>query len=310
MSESSLLINHKFHDCGGGKQMRYALFEAPNPRGTILIAPGRREFIEKKYAELADGFLQRNFRLVFFEWRGQGLSDRFLSGTKRQRDHATDFNIHLDDLSSFYAKVVQPYQTGPLILSGHSMGSHLLLRWLVERQPRDIAGAILTAPMLALASVPAQTIARGMTWTSMRLGHGMDYAPAQHDYNVEDRTFAKNPLTHDPERFAIMEKYFGAHPELTVGGVTWGWLDASLKSMHDMHHRAYFERLSVPVLAITGGADQVTPPSELDHLIKRMPKGQHQIVPKAFHDIMNESDMYRLQAWKHIDMFLECIMPA
>ncbi len=288
--------------------MRYALFEPPNPRGTILIAPGRREFIEKKYAELGEGLLQRNFRLVFFEWRGQGLSDRFLTGAKRQRDHAIDFNNHLADLGSLYGKIVQPFQTGPLFLFGHSMGSHLLLRWVTERQPMDIAGVILTAPMLALASLPVHAVARSMTWTAARLGHGADYAPAQHDYAIQDYTFANNPLTHDPDRFAIMEKYFAAYPEMTVGGVTWGWLDAALKSMSYVQHRYYFERMSLPVLTITGGADRVTPPHELDRTLKRIRKAENHIIPGALHDIMNEADNYRAQAWRYIDGFLAKVM--
>jgi lysophospholipase len=304
MPNTPPLLNYKFHDCGGGKQMRYALLEPQNPRGTILIAPGRREFIEKKHAELGEEFLQRRFRLVFFEWRGQGLSDRFLTGNKKQRDHVTDFSIYLDDLSSLYAKIVQPFQTGPLILYGHSMGGHLVLRWLVERQPQEVAGVILTAPMLALASLPAHTIARSMTWTSVRLGHGADYAPAQHDYNLDDRTFANNPLSHDAERFALMEKYFTAYPDMTVGGVTWGWLDAALKSMHYMQHRSYFERLNVPVLSVTGSADRVTPANELDRILKRVNKGQHRLIPGAYHDVMNEIDTYRMEAWRHIDTFL------
>ncbi len=247
---------------------------------------------------------------MFFEWRGQGLSDRFLNGPKRQRDYVSDFSIYLDDLSSLYAKIVQPFQTGPLILCGHSMGAHLILRWLVERRPQDIAGVLLTAPMLALASLPVHAVARSMTWASVHLGHGTDYAPAQHDYNIHDSTFTNNPLTHDAGRFAIMEKYFTAHPEMTVGGVTWGWLDAALKSMHYVQHRSYFERLTVPVLSITGGSDHVTPPNELERIIKRMKSGKHQVISHALHDVMNEMDAYRNEAWRHIDAFLARIMPG
>lgn len=303
------ILSHKFHDCGSGKMMRYALLEPPQARGTVLIAPGRREFIEKKHAELGTELLQRGFRLVFFEWRGQGLSDRFLGGIKRQRDYAQDFKIYLDDLSSFYGQVVQPFQTGPLILFGHSMGSHILLRWLVERKPLGIAGAVLTAPMLALASLPVHAVARSLSWTSVRLGHGTDYAPAQHDYGPQDRTFHHNPLTHDETRFALMERYFAAYPDMTVGGVTWAWLDAALKSMHDMQHRHYFERFTLPLLAITGGADRVTPPPELERILKRIPKAQSKVIPHALHDIMNEADSYRGHAWRHIDAFLAQVMP-
>ncbi|MFY9288876.1 MAG: alpha/beta hydrolase [Alphaproteobacteria bacterium] len=305
MSSPALLPNSKFFDLGDAKRMRYALFEPEKAHATLLITPGRREFIEKKFAELGEEFLQRNFRLIIVEWRGQGLSDRLLTGARRQRDHAITFDTHIQDLHAFYEKVVRPCQTGPLFVSGHSMGGHLILRWLVEKQMCDaVKGVLLTAPMLALATLPAHTVARGMSWTAVKLGHGADYAPAQHDYGPPDYDFKTNPLTHDPDRFAIMEKYFKAHPDLTVSGVTWGWLDAALKSMHHIQQRRYFEHLDLPLLNIVGSADRVTPAEELSRVIKRMPRAQNIVIPHAYHDIMNETDLYRLEAWKHIDAFL------
>jgi lysophospholipase len=104
-----------------------------------------------------------------------------------------------------------------------------------------------------------------------------------------------------------MEQYFNAHPDLTVGGVTWGWLDAALISMHKLQQKNYFETLKLPLLTITGGADHVTPPNELSHVIKRIPGAKHVIIPDARHDIMNESDVYRDQAWQQIDGFLSAL---
>ena len=300
----------KFHQLSDGKRLRYALFEPQKARATILIAAGRREFLEKKYAEMGEEFLSRHFRVIIFEWRGQGLSDRLLTGPKKQRDHIHDFVSHLDDLGSFYEAVVKTCRTGPLFVTGHSMGGHLLLRWLVERQPPSIAGVILTAPMLALASLPVHTIARAMTWTSIRLGYGSDYAPAQHDYNASDRDFDHNPLSHDQKRFAIMEKYFDAFPDLTVGGVTWAWLDAAFISMHHIQHRHYFDGLNTPVLNIMGGSDQVTPSNELVRITKRINNIQNIIIDGAYHDILSEADHYRLKAWEQIDLFIKSILPA
>ena len=62
-----------------------------------------------------------------------------------------------------------------------------------------------------------------------KLGRGERYAAGQHDYNGGDRQFLNNPLSHDRERFDVIEKYFDANPDLKVGGVTWGWLAATLQ---------------------------------------------------------------------------------
>ena len=308
MPERPVLFASKYHTLDNGKRIRYAIFEPERVRGTFLISPGRREFIEKKYAELGPQLLERGFRLIFFEWRGQGLSDRWLSGPHRQRDHIESFDTHLDDLSSFYKKVVLPAKSGPLLVYGHSLGGHLTLRWLAERQHTDIAAAFVTAPMLALASSMVHTTARALSWTAAHLGHDADYAAAQHDYNASDREFKGNPLSHDPERFAVMEKYFLAYPDLTVGGVTWGWLEASLKSIHLVQHRKYFEKLDPPVLAIVGGVDHVTPTAELARFLKRLPKCETIVIPNALHDVMNETDGIRITAWGEIDRFLERIL--
>ncbi|HEU0117919.1 MAG TPA: alpha/beta hydrolase [Alphaproteobacteria bacterium] len=305
MLERPALSASKFCELSDGKRLRYVLHEPEKARGTLLIAPGRREFIEKKFSEMGQEFLQRGFRLIFFEWRGQGLSDRYLAGSHHQRDHISSFDTHLDDLSQFYDKVVKPCQSGPLLVTGHSMGAHLILRWLIERQMVNaVAGVLLTAPMLALSAMPVQALAKAMTWTAMRLGHGADYGPAQHDYGPQDMKFEHNPLNHDPDRFEIIQKYFTAYPELTVGGVTWAWLDAALHSLHHIQQRKYFDHLTLPLLNIVGSADHVTPANEISHIVKRMPQAQNVVIPDALHDILNEANLYRLEAWKHIDGFL------
>lgn len=294
-----------FHPLPDGKSLRYALFDPDTPpHGTVLITPGRREFIEKKYAELGPEFLARGFRLIFVEWRGQGLSSRSLEGSKRQRDHIHDFTQHMDDLNHFYDEVVAPNLIGKLIVHGHSMGGHLLTRWLTERHDTAVAGAFLTAPMLALAGPLAHASANLFSWSSSKLGYGEDYTPIQHDYNDDDRAFAGNPLTHDPERFAIIEKYFAAYPDLVVGGVTWDWMQAAIKSMYGAQRRMRLESIAAPILAIIGNEDRVTPPDEIIRYLKVLPQAETVLIPGSRHDVMNETSACRDEAWRQVDGFL------
>ena len=296
-------------DLPGGKKLRYAIVDpAGAPHATILIAPGRREFIEKKYAELGPEFLARGFRLIFIEWRGQGLSSRPLDGARRQRDHAIDFTQHIDDLNLFHDNILRPNLVGKLIIHGHSMGAHLLLRWLTERPDAGVAGVFLTAPMLALAGPIAHASASFVSWSSIKLGYGEDYAPMQHDYNDEDRAFAGNPLCHDPERFAIIERYFAAYPDLAVGGVTWDWMQAAIKSMYGAQRRFRLERVDAPLLAIIGNEDRVTPPDETIRFLKMMPKAETVLIPGARHDVMNEIAPCRDEAWRQVDGFLKKVL--
>ena len=46
-----------------------------NSNGTILLQQGHNEFIEK-YFETIQEFIDRNYSVICFDWRGQGMSDR------------------------------------------------------------------------------------------------------------------------------------------------------------------------------------------------------------------------------------------
>lgn len=282
--------------------LRYAVFEPQaTPRGTALILQGRREFIEKKYFELGRDLLARHMRVIGFDWRGQGFSSRFLDGDRRQCDHLTNFDLHLEDLRAFYRDIVTRERSGPLFIFGHSMGGFMALRWLAENKDPSIAGAILTAPMLGLG---IGRLAYGMAAVALRLKRGERYAFFQHDYNRYDRRFEGNVLTHDPVRFMVMEKYFTNYPELTVGGVSWGWIHAAFKGMQNLARPGNLETIPTPVLALMGSADPVTPASKLEPIIKRLPIADAIIIRGAKHDLMNEADSYREEAWRQIDRFM------
>jgi len=299
------LLKAAFHKLADGGRIRYALINpSQKPRGTILVANGRREFIEKRYAELGETLQKRGFQLIFFEWRGQGLSTRFLKGTHYQRDYIADFNIYLDDLRSFYRQVVVPLHSGSLIACGHSLGGHLLLRWIAEDQPVEVKATLLTAPMLALTLHTMQRVAQTLCRIAVHTGYGEGYAPGQHDYNEQDRLFTGNPLTHDAQRYTIIERYFTGVPEMMVGGVTWQWLYAALHSMHKTEAPEYLAAIKTPVLTIIGDKDHVTPAAQLVQCLKSLPNSETVILPGALHDVMNEIDTIRAEAWAHIDRFL------
>ena len=307
--ENQEKIRTGFFDLPDGAKLRFAICDpVGTPHATVLITPGRREFIEKKYAELGIDFLARGFRLIFVEWRGQGLSTRAFKGDQRQRDHASDFVHHIDDLNLFYDQIIVPNTVGKLIIHGHSMGGHLLIRWLTERPNTIVAGALLTSPMLALAGSFAHASANFLSWSSVKLGYGADYAPMQHDYNDDDRAFAGNPLTHDPDRFPIIERYFTAYPDLLVGGVTWDWMHAAMKSMYSTQRRFRLESIKVPILAIVGNEDRVTPPDEIIRFLRAIPQAETILIPGCRHDVMNEINACRDEAWRQIDGFLKKVI--
>ena len=299
------LFQGSYHQTADGASLRYAVFDPPTPpRGTVLITAGRREFIEKKHTEAGVAFLARGYRVIHFEWRGQGLSDRWLTGARRQRDHAVTFATHLRDLTSLYETVIAPRLIRPFWVCGHSMGGHLLLRWLSEYPHANVKAAILTSPMQVIALPVFETGARLVAWLANKGGKSQDYALFQHDFDARDTSFPHNPLSGDPARFALMEAYFTAHPLLTVGGVTWGWASAAIASMRRTRTAKYLTRIQTPILVLLGQKDPVTQATSVIQRLTPLPLRTFWVIPNARHDLLNETDACRNEVWEKIDAFL------
>ena len=83
-----------------------------NELGTVLLQQGHNEFIEKYYETISE-FLDRDFNVIAFDWRGQGLSDRMIKNKNKQ--YIEDFKIHEEDLIYIYENFIK--QAKKLILT-------------------------------------------------------------------------------------------------------------------------------------------------------------------------------------------------
>ena len=68
-----------------------------NPKGTILLQQGHNEFIEKYY-ETIEEFIERDFSVIAFDWRGQGMSDHQINDVHKA--YINDFDRHDQDLKN------------------------------------------------------------------------------------------------------------------------------------------------------------------------------------------------------------------
>ena len=59
------------------KRIRLAVWAENAARGTVLLFPGRTEYVEK-YAAYAADLESRGYCTIAADWRGQGLADRLL----------------------------------------------------------------------------------------------------------------------------------------------------------------------------------------------------------------------------------------
>ena len=69
--------------------------------------------------------------------------------------------------------------------------------------------------------------------------------------------FARNRLTSSPERYAELRRRVAATPELALGGVTYGWLAAALRSIALTRRPGYLEAIATPILVCQAGAERI-----------------------------------------------------
>ncbi|HYD31040.1 MAG TPA: alpha/beta hydrolase [Azospirillaceae bacterium] len=297
-------------DAPDGARLRHARWNPQGAvRGTVVLLEGRSEFIEK-LAELAGDWLARGFCVLALDWRGQGLSTRPLP--QAQRGHTADFRRYEDDLDLFMASVVGPQATGPLVLFAHSMGGLNALNWLVDHPDRNVAGLLLSAPMLAINTAPLPSpIAAALARMACHAGLTEAYAPGQGDYDrARGSRFEGNVLTGDSHRFRIHHDGFATNPELALGGVTYGWLNAAYRAMARLFAPGVPESIAVPVLLLSAPADQVVDARAHRAIARRLPRAVLCEYPEARHELMMETDAVRDRVWADIDGFLDTLIPV
>ena len=140
-----------------GVHLRAARWDGrPKPRGTVVILPGRAEFIERYFETIAE-LLARGFAVVAFDWRGQGLSERQLRNPRKS--HIDDFEIYERDLIALRTQILEPHCPQPWFALGHSMGAAVAIAQAqAGRSP--FARLVLTAPMIDLYQLRFKTGAR------------------------------------------------------------------------------------------------------------------------------------------------------
>ncbi len=101
----------------------------------------------RRYDHFAAWLQERDIALVGYDRQGFGRSEGL-------RGHADQFSTYIDEISRLVLACERRYPDTPVFLYGHSMGGHLLLRYLIKRRPH-ISGAIVSAPHLRLAFQPS-----------------------------------------------------------------------------------------------------------------------------------------------------------
>ncbi len=312
MAEGGTVVGWRsvFLDLPDGVSLRLAHWPPPEaPRATVLLLHGRTEFNEK-YEETAGDLIDLGFDVWSFDWRGQGLSTRVLPDG--QKGHIGDYDLLAEDLQAVIDHVRgeadgagKGDSSRPVVLLAHSMGGLAAMRYLAMGST-EVAAAVLAAPLLGIGPGSFPTgLAKVLSGLAVWFGLGGSFAVTQRRWRPGLETFQNNPLTSDAGRYAIHQQWLHDKPELSLGGVTWGWLDATLRASNSLFRRDTAAKIAVPLMLGLAGADTVVSRQAIADMAAVIKGAVLKTYPGARHELLMERDDIRDAFLSDFDAFLK-----
>ena len=271
-----------------GGLIRYAYWAAPerSSRGTILIANGYAEFIEK-YFQTIRNFILAGFAVAAFDWRGQGGSTRYHPDSKL--GIVPSFGDLLTDLEVVFRQVSIDSENGPIHILAQSMGGLVTLRALQLR---------LISPDTTVLSAPLLKFAQG-NYTSMMLaraaicaGFGQERVPG---WKLLD---LKNPYGQfgmSPDAHKALASHYISRPSLCVFAPSYQWVSnvawAATETAKEFSFKA-----SCPILVLSAQNDVAVDNSGHHELYEANNDVSLSTIQDASHDIFQMQEEIRHEA--------------
>lgn len=287
----------------GGLEIRTMTAPAQGtPRGSIILCPGRTEFIEKYFETIAK-LQARGFAVMCIDWRGQGLSDR--ETREQQKGHIGDFDRAARDLGEAVRRNADRLPR-PHILLAHSMGGALSLLAL-QKKYLTVEGAVFSAPMWGIAALKGSAL--NAARAAAALGFGKAYAPgATKAWSREP--FAGNPVTHDAARHKRAMDLIEKEPKLALAGPTIGWAASAASVMAGFQKPGALQGLAMPVLVATAEEEKLVDNTAHARVVAQLPNATHIVIPGAMHEIMMETDDRQKPFWDAFDALVQRVVPG
>ncbi len=263
-----------------GVRIRVGYWSCADAKGTVLIFPGRTEFIEK-YGRTAQALQDRGYASLAIDWRGQGIADRMTP--KRAIGHVGEFADYQRDVAAVMAYARDMDMPRPYFMIAHSMGGCIGLRSLIEGL--DVKATMFSAPMWGVQMAPPlRPVAWGLSTVSTTLGFDQNLVPGQFEESYVFRTgFAENTLTRDPDMFAVFQDQLRKHPDLGLGGPSLRWLNASLVEMNRL---SKLPSPASPCLTFLGTDEAIVDPQQIRDRMRKWPNGRLHVITGGRHEML------------------------
>jgi len=292
-------INAYFVKMDDGIRLRVChwMNQSKEVKGTVLLQQGHNEFIEK-YFETIQEFLDKNYSVITFDWRGQGMSDHQLKDINKA--YIKDFSRHDKDLECILSEVIEHNFPKPLIGVGHSMGGCLMLSAFHDH-PDKFSHGILSAPMLGFKNEKFLKTASSLMNIFSR---DTDYLIGSKPNMGKETLFEENDLTSDPEIYERILQLVREKPNIRLWGVTNAFVKAVNKRFKIMRKNNWAENINLKILIINNINDRVVDSNKIKGMNNRLKNSQIIEFIETKHEIFMEKKSSRKILWKKINQFL------
>ena len=268
-----------------GVRLRVGVWHAhaETAKGTLLLFPGRTEYIAK-YAYVAGDMARHGISTLAIDWRGQGISDRLIPDplpghVEKFPDYQMDVAALLDHANAL--SLPQPW-----FILGHSMGGAIALRAVIEGAP--VKAAAFSGPMWGIKASPVlRPVMWTLSWASRLLGFSHRYPPTTSGpvpYPLAEE-FAKNGLTRDNAMYQLMRDQFTARPELKVGAPSLNWL---YEALSETRHLSQHPSPDMPCLTIMGSEEAIVDQTRVKTRMAAWPGSTLHLEPGGRHELLME----------------------
>ena len=268
-------------------RIRAGLWHPKAARGTVFLLPGRTEYVEK-YGSTALALAEAGYATLTVDWRGQGLADRMPKD--RMVGHVGNFAEFQTDMAALIEFATAKVLPQPWFMLAHSMGGCIGLRSLMAGLP--FKAAAFSAPMWGILMAGwmrplATVLATASRWFAFDHRYAPGTGPVTY---VTSAPFADNSLTTDAEMWDYMRRQALAHPELSLGGPSLGWLRAAMvetAALGRMRSPDY------PVICALGTQERIV---DVRPVLARMadwPGGRLEMYQAAEHEVLMEGPATR-----------------
>lgn len=251
-----------------GKDQTELYFQLHQPEGAsralLVLVHGIREH-GGRYLPMIEGLVQSGLASFVFDQRGHGRS-------AGRRGHIDSWEDYRGDLDAALGQAAGLAPGLPLFLYGHSMGSLVVLDYLIE-YPGCAQGAILSG-------VPIDPVGVG---TPGQVKMAKILSRVWPTFQIKLEPGFSNKLSQDPQ----VVRDYDTDP-LVFGAVTARWGAESLKTVERVKDNP--QAIQLPVLFLHGDCDQVNTPQGAQDYFDQVASPDKRLIiyPGCLHEPHNE----------------------